>query len=90
MITKMFYSSVAIPQNGIALTNKYVLDKDTNGYFYFIGKEKVYQDIELIKTLFSPIDNMEWDDVLKPTVKKSINKTTRKKDEKPILNIDIT
>lgn len=90
MITKMIYSSVAMPPNGIALTNKYVLDKDANGYFYFIGKEKVYQSIELIKALFSPVDNMEWKDVLKPTVKKSVNKTTQKKDEKPILNIDIT
>lgn len=90
MITKMIYSSVAIPPDGIALTNKYVLDKDTNGYFYFVGKKKVYQDIELIKALFSPADDLEWKDVLKPTVKKSVNKTTQKKDEKPILNIDIT
>lgn len=56
MITKMIYSSVATPPNGVVLTNRYSLEKDSKGYFYNVGKGKVYQDIELIKVLFSPVD----------------------------------
>ena len=77
MITKMIYSSVATPPNGVVLTNRYSLEKDSKGYFYNVGKEKVYQDIELIKVLFSPIDKT-WDEVFKPTVKNN----TQKKEEK--------
>ena len=77
MITKMIYSSVATPPNGVVLTNRYSLEKDSKGYFYNVGKEKVYQDIELIKVLFSPVDKT-WDEVFKPTSKN----TTRKKEEK--------
>lgn len=69
MVTKMIYSSVATPPNGVVLTNRYTLEKDSKGYFYCVGKEKVYQDIELIKALFSPVDKT-WDEVIKPTVKK--------------------
>ena len=70
MITKMIYSSVATPPNGVALTNRYSLEKDSKGYFYNVGKEKVYQDIELINALFSPVDKT-WDEVIKPAAKKS-------------------
>lgn len=77
MITKMIYSSVATPPNGVVLTNRYSLEKDSKGYFYNVGKEKVYQDIELIKVLFSPVDKT-WDEVFKSAVKK----TTQKKEEK--------
>lgn len=77
MITKMIYSSVATPPNGVVLTNRYSLEKDSKGYFYNVGKEKVYQDIELIKVLFSPV-NKTWDEVFKPTSKN----TTHKKEEK--------
>ena len=73
MITKMIYSSVATPPDGVVLTNRYTLEKDSKGYFYCVGKEKVYQDIELIKALFSPI-NKTWDEVLKETPKKVSNK----------------
>ena len=69
MVTKMIYSSVATPPDGVVLTNRYALEKDSKGYFYCVGKEKVYQDIELIKELFSPVDNT-WDEVIKPAVKK--------------------
>ena len=77
MITKMIYSSVATPPNGVVLTNRYSLEKDSKGYFYNVGKEKIYQDIELIKVLFSPIDKT-WNEVFKPTVKTN----TQKKEEK--------
>ena len=77
MITKMIYSSVAIPPDNVVLTNRYSLEKDSKGYFYNVGKKKVYQDIELIKILFSPIDKT-WDEVFKPTSKN----TTHKKEEK--------
>ena len=77
MITKMIYSSVATPPNGVAPTNRYSLEKDSKGYFYNVGKEKVYQDIELIKALFSPVDKT-WDEVFKSAVKK----TAPKKEEK--------
>lgn len=77
MITKMIYSSVATPPNGVVLTNRYSLEKDSKGYFYNVGKGKVYQDIELIKVLFSPVDKT-WDEVFKPTSKN----TTHKKEEK--------
>ena len=77
MITKMIYSSVATPPNGVVLTNRYSLEKDSKGYFYNVGKRKVYQDIELIKILFSPVDKT-WDEVFKPTSKN----TTHKKEEK--------
>ena len=77
MITKMIYSSVATPPNGVVLTNRYSLEKDSRGYFYNVGKRKVYQDIELIKILFSPVDRT-WDEVFKPTSKN----TTHKKEEK--------
>ena len=73
MVTKMIYSSVATPPDGVVLTNRYTLEKDSKGYFYCVGKEKVYQDIELIKALFSPI-NKTWDEVLKETPKKVSNK----------------
>ena len=69
MVTKMIYSSVATPPDGVVLTNRYTLEKDSKGYFYCVGKEKIYQDIELIKELFSPI-NKTWDEVIKPVVKK--------------------
>lgn len=69
MVTKMIYSSVATPPDGVVLTNRYTLEKDSKGYFYCVGKEKIYQDIELIKELFSPI-NKTWDEVIKPAVKK--------------------
>ena len=69
MITKMIYSSVATPPDGVVLTNRYSLEKDSKGYFYFVGKEKIYQDIELIKTLFSPVDKA-WNEVIKPVAKK--------------------
>lgn len=77
MVTKMVYSSVATPPDGVVLTNRYTLEKDSHGYFYMVAKEKVYQDIGLIKILFSPVDKT-WDEVLKPVVKK----TTQKKEEK--------
>lgn len=77
MITKMIYSSVAIPPDNVVLTNRYSLEKDSRGYFYNVGKRKVYQDIELIKILFSPVDKT-WDEVFKPTSKN----TTHKKEEK--------
>lgn len=77
MITKMIYSSVAIPPDNVVLTNRYSLEKDSKGYFYNVGKKKVYQDIELIKILFSPVDKT-WDEVFKPTSKN----TTHKKEEK--------
>lgn len=73
MVTKMIYSSVATPPDGVVLTNRYALEKDSKGYFYFVGKEKIYQDIELIKALFSPVEKT-WDEVLKPVVKKTIKK----------------
>ena len=73
MVTKMIYNSVATPPNGVVLTNKYSLEKDSKGYFYFVGKEKIYQDIELIKALFSPVDKT-WDEVIKPSSKKIISK----------------
>lgn len=76
MVTKMIYSSVATPPDGVVLTNRYALEKDSKGYFYYVGKEKVYQDIELIKELFSPV-NKTWDEVFKPAIKK----TTQKKEE---------
>ena len=69
MVTKMIYSSVATPPDGVVLTNRYTLEKDSKGYFYCVGKEKIYQDIELIKELFSPI-NKTWDEVFKPATKK--------------------
>ena len=77
MITKMIYSSVATPPDNVVLTNRYSLEKDSRGYFYNVGKRKVYQDIELIKVLFSPVDKT-WDEVFKPTSKN----TTHKKEEK--------
>ena len=77
MITKMIYSSVATPPDNVVLTNRYSLEKDSRGYFYNVGKKKVYQDIELIKILFSPVDKT-WDEVFKPTSKN----TTHKKEEK--------
>ena len=77
MVTKMIYSSVATPPDGVVLTNRYTLEKDSKGYFYCVGKEKIYQDIELIKELFSPVDKT-WDEVFKPTSKN----TTHKKEEK--------
>ena len=77
MITKMIYSSVATPPDNVVLTNRYSLEKDARGYFYNVGKRKVYQDIELIKILFSPVDKT-WDEVFKPTSKN----TTHKKEEK--------
>ena len=77
MITKMIYSSVAIPPDNVVLTNRYSLEKDSRGYFYNVGKRKVYQDIELIKILFSPVDKT-WDEVFKSAVKK----TAQKKEEK--------
>ena len=77
MITKMIYSSVATPPDNVVLTNRYSLEKDSRGYFYNVGKRKVYQDIELIKILFSPVDRT-WDEVFKPTSKN----TTHKKEEK--------
>ena len=77
MITKMIYSSVATPPDGVVLTNRYMLEKDSNGYFYIVRKEKIYQDIELIKELFSPIGKT-WDEAFKPVAKK----TTQKKEEK--------
>ena len=77
MITKMIYSSVATPPDNVVLTNRYSLEKDSRGYFYNVGKEKVYQDIELIKVLFSPVDKT-WDEVFKSAVKK----TDQKKEEK--------
>lgn len=69
MVTKMIYSSVATPPDGVVLTNRYTLEKDSKGYFYCVGKEKIYQDIELIKELFSPIDKT-WNEVIKPVAKK--------------------
>ena len=77
MITKMIYSSVATPPDNVVLTNRSSLEKDSRGYFYNVGKRKVYQDIELIKILFSPVDKT-WDEVFKPTSKN----TTHKKEEK--------
>ena len=77
MVTKMIYSSVAIPPVDVVISYKYTLEKDSKGYFYYVGKEKVYQDIELIKVLFSPVDKT-WDEVFKSAVKK----TTQKKEEK--------
>ena len=77
MITKMIYSSVATPPDNVILTNRYSLEKDSRGYFYNVGKRKVYQDIELIKILFSPVDKT-WDEVFKSAVKK----TAQKKEEK--------
>ena len=77
MITKMIYSSVATPPDNVVLTNRYSLEKDSRGYFFNVGKRKVYQDIELIKILFSPVDKT-WDEVFKPTSKN----TTHKKEEK--------
>ena len=77
MITKMIYSSVATPPDNVVLTNRYSLEKDSRGYFYNVGNEKVYQDIELIKVLFSPVDKT-WDEVFKSAVKK----TAQKKEEK--------
>ena len=70
MVTEMIYSSVATPPNGVMLTKKYILSKNSVGYYYTVDKEKIYQDIELIKMLFSPIEGT-WDEVLKPTVKKA-------------------
>ena len=77
MAIEMMYSSVAMPPDGIVLTNRYMLEKDSNGYFYIVRKEKIYQDIELIKELFSPIGKT-WDEAFKPVAKK----TTQKKEEK--------
>lgn len=73
MITKMIYSSVATPPDGVVLTNRYTLEKDSKGYFYKVGKEKVYQDIELIRVLFSPVGKT-WEEVLKPASKKIAKK----------------
>ena len=42
MVTKMIYSSVATPPDGVVLTNRYVLEKDSKGYFYCVGKENIY------------------------------------------------
>lgn len=68
IVTKMEYTSIATPPVGVVLTQKYVLEKDSNGYFYTVGKDKVYADIELIKCLFTPISKT-WDEIIKPVVK---------------------
>lgn len=76
IITKMEYTSIATPPTGVVLTQKYVLEKDSNGYFYTVGKDKVYVDIELIKCLFTPISKT-WDETIKPVVK-SVSKKEMK------------
>ena len=64
MVTKMVYTSIAMPPYGVAITQKYDLNKDAKGYFFIVGKEKIYEDIEIIKSLFEPVGKT-WDEVLK-------------------------
>lgn len=64
MVTKMVYTSIAMPPYGVAITQKYDLNKDAKGYFFTVGKEKIYEDIEIIKSLFEPVGKT-WDEVLK-------------------------
>lgn len=68
--TKIMYTSLATPPNDVILSCKYNFGKDQNGYFYSLGEKKIYEDLEIIKSLFTPVDS-DWDKVLK------INKPTK-------------
>ena len=48
-----------------SLTSRYDLKKDEKGYYYEIQKEKRYIEIELLKSLFSPVDTT-WEEVFAP------------------------
>ena len=65
-IVKMNYTSIAMPPNGIVVSRTYDLKKDEKGYYYEVQKEKRYIEIELLKSLFSPIDTT-WEEVFAPT-----------------------
>ena len=61
---KIEYTSLATPPKGVVLSCKYDFGKDTKGYFYSCGIKKFYEDIEIIKALFTPI-NSDWGKLLK-------------------------
>ena len=50
---KIEYTSLATPPKGVVLSCK-----------YDFGNKKFYEDIDIIKALFTPI-NSDWDKVLK-------------------------
>ena len=64
-IVKMNYTSIAMPPNGIVVSRTYDLKKDEKGYYYEVQKEKRYIEIELLKSLFSPVDTT-WEEVFVP------------------------
>ena len=64
-IVKMNYTSIAMPPNGIVVSRMYDLKKDEKGYYYEVQKEKRYIEIELLKSLFSPVDTT-WEEVFAP------------------------
>lgn len=67
---KIKYTSLASPPKGVVISCKYDFGKDNKGYFYSCGQNKFYEDIEIIKALFTPVDS-DWDKVLK------VEKTTK-------------
>ena len=76
-IVKMNYTSIAMPPNGIVVSRTYDLKKDEKGYYYEVQKEKRYIEIELLKSLFSPIDTT-WEEVFAPN-KRAKTTLSRKK-----------
>ena len=62
------YSSPAYPPYSLKTNKIYSFDKDSRGYFLFVGKEKTYMELDEVKMLFSPIEKT-WDEVLKASTK---------------------
>lgn len=58
------YSSFAFPPYDIKVNKIYKLGHDENGYFFNVGKNKQYLDLNEFKALFTPVDG-KWDDVVK-------------------------
>lgn len=53
---KVVYTCYAIPPEGILIGKIYEVGKDSKGYFYTDGNEKVYADKDYIYMLFSKVD----------------------------------
>lgn len=56
-MTKVKYSCIAVPPDGIKLNTVYEIDKDGKGSFYTDGVSKVYENNEIIDMLFSSIES---------------------------------
>lgn len=59
---KIKYTSIATPPEGIVASRNYTFGKDENGYFCTTGVQKIRMELDMIKSLFSPVGKT-WNDI---------------------------